>query len=527
MALGSIRLRWLLLGSSGVVLAAPLAALAFLRVYDTYLVRQTERQLIAQSVVIAESFREAWLSELAPGALAAAGVTAPGVPPFRPPARQDDAFIPIEPVSSFNVVGDDVSESQNLPMSPLQDTPERRAGTKIEPLLRRSQVFNLSGARVLDRNGCVVATSRGEAGSCLNALPEVKKALSGEYAALVRQRITDEPLPPISDVRSRGSVRVFTALPVFSDGQVVAVVRMSRTSVDALTSLWHARRGLVLTAGLTVLMVLLSSVLFSFSVVRPLVAMSRHAEAVASGSESQRSTVSLGVVPYEIRRLSESLQTMTAKLKGHADYVTELAANVSHELKSPITAIRGAAELLRDQWQHMDETQRRKFVENIDADAERMQRLVTRLLELAQIEHVKPKVDNVNVERFMRRIVERSRARLHLRFDHAPEFIDIVTEHFDAAVQNLVDNAMRFGGDQPIWIEVGQRGGRLMVKVSDQGPGISTANQTRLFQRFFTTERERGGTGLGLSIVKAVAEGRGGSIACESAPGRTVFTLVL
>ena len=125
------------------------------------------------------------------------------------------------------------------------DGPEWRAGEAVEPLLRRAQVFNLSAARVLDARGCVVATSRGDAGQSLAGLPEVASALGGRYSAVARQRLSDEPLPPISDVRSRGAIRVFTALPVFSEGKVVAVVRMSRTSLDALTSLWHSRRGLL------------------------------------------------------------------------------------------------------------------------------------------------------------------------------------------------------------------------------------------------------------------------------------------
>ena len=69
--------------------------------------------------------------------------------------------------------------------------------------------------------------------------------------------------------------------------------------------------------------------------------------------------------------------------------------------------------------------------------------------------------------------------------------------------------------------------GRLRIDVSDHGPGISEANQKRLFQRFFTTERDQGGTGLGLAIIKAIANARGGRVAVQSSPAGTTFTVVL
>ena len=143
-------------------------------------------------------------------------------------------------------------QPEPLRVAPPQDSPVLRAGKKLEPLLARMQVYNLSAVRVLDSQGCVVATTRGESGLCLDNLPEVESALVGRYASVIRERISDEPLPPFSDVRSRGSVRLFVALPLFSDGKVIAVVRASRTSLDARTSLWHNRRGLLFWLAATI-----------------------------------------------------------------------------------------------------------------------------------------------------------------------------------------------------------------------------------------------------------------------------------
>ena len=266
------RLRWWLLGANLFVLLAPLVAVVGLRLYDTLLVRQTERQLIAQSVLIGEAWREQWL--------AARRLGEP--PPFRPPARAGDQYVPVEPVTDL-ASGVEPPQPADLPECAPADAPTRRAGRSVEPLLQRMQVFNLSAARVLDGRGCVVATSRGELGRSLAALPEVAAALGGRYSAVARQRVTDDPLPPLSDVRSRGAIRIFTALPVFSDGDVVAVVRMSRTSLDALTTLWHSRRGLLVALGATGFTALLVSLVFGALIARPLRLLAGAADVVAQG----------------------------------------------------------------------------------------------------------------------------------------------------------------------------------------------------------------------------------------------------
>ncbi len=510
-----LRIHWLLIGAGGMVLAVPLAAALSLRLYETYLVRQTERQLIAQSVVIGEAWREAWLE--------AKGETV--VPAFRPPSRESDAFVPIEPLASMSPGGVQAPQVADLPLSQDGPSPERQAGTKLEPMLRRMQVFNLSAARILDSKGCVVATSRGEEGRCMGELPEVQDALLGRYASVVRVRVSDEPLPPVSDVRSRGATRIFTALPLFSEGKVVAVVRMSRTSLDALTSLWHARRSLLLTAGAGVMALLLTSFLFAALIARPVRRLGKHAEEVALGLNSQPPR--LQWAPLEVQQLGEALSTMTQKLQNRALYVAELAANVSHELKSPITAIRGAAELLLEQAENMHDSQRRRFVQNIDADAARMERLVTRLLELARIENAASGSELVAVVQFFSRLCERYGSAVRLNVDAPPPTVNILKDHLLAATSNLIENALRHGKNKIVHVGISSQGHRLMVQVTDTGSGISEANQKRLFERFFTTERENGGTGLGLSIVKAVADMRAGEISYETGPSGTCFTLIL
>ncbi len=158
----------LLLGVNVFVLLLPIAALILYRVYDIYLLRQTERQLIAQSVVVGEAYRDAYAHEQG---------RAPGEP--RPPGTTRDRYVPIEPLIDLGTEVGAHEELLHLPAAPPEDSEERRAGERIAELLARAQIFNLSGVRVLDRRGCVVASSGGEQGRCLTPLAEVQRALGG------------------------------------------------------------------------------------------------------------------------------------------------------------------------------------------------------------------------------------------------------------------------------------------------------------------------------------------------------------
>jgi signal transduction histidine kinase len=505
----------LLLGVNVLLLLLPIAALIVYRVYDIYLLRQTERQLIAQSVVVGEAYREAYARELG---------RAPGEP--RPPGTNQEKYVPIEPLIDLGTEVGPHEELLHLPVAPPEDSPEKRAGASIAEMLARAQIFNLSGVRVLDRRGCVVASSGGEQGRCLTPLAEVQRALGGQYASKARYRMPSNPLPPLGSIQRRGQLRVFTALPIFSDAEVIGIVTASRTGLDALSSLWHIRRALLWSVLATLVVLVLISLVFARAIARPMHSITLKAQAIARGDPAT-DFVPRGFTPKEVRTLSLALDVMTRKLRSQAEYVSDFATTVSHELKTPIAAIRGAAELLID-WDRMDSAQRERFLRNIDQDAERMQRLVTRLLELAKIEAAQELPSaRVPVAGLLRRVLERYGPRVVLELDGPPETVEISEEHLAIAIQNLVDNAVRHSPDAPVRVVAGSAAGRLSVLVEDHGSGISPANQARIWDRFFTTERDRGGTGLGLSIVAAIAKARRGSVDFTSSEHGTRFMLIL
>jgi len=221
-------------------------------VFDAYLVRQTERRLIGESVVIGETWREALAQEM--------GIFPEKLGSFRPPEQREDGFVPITAMVELGYTVLPPAPAAVRHQAP-DGTPSAtmRAGARITPLLERVQVFSVSAAHVLDSQGCTIAPSLGEPSECLDHLIEVQRALGGQYGAVVRQRRGDEPLPPLASLRRDTTLRVFTAMPVFIEERIAAVVWMSRTAAAPLQSLWNHRvevggvlaLGLVLTPAVT------------------------------------------------------------------------------------------------------------------------------------------------------------------------------------------------------------------------------------------------------------------------------------
>jgi two-component system sensor histidine kinase ChvG len=301
---------------------------------------------------------------------------------------------------------------------------------------------------------------------------------------------------------------------------------MARTALDPGKALWFDRYRLLaalfgcalLTAGL--------SLFLSRTIARPLRGITRAARGIARG-EGRAPLALPRLAPEELSELSHALDQMIAQLSDRAEYIAEFATNLSHELKTPITAIRGAAELLSEQWSEMSDDERQRFVSNIEEDAERMEKLVTRLLHLARIQSAPEFAEEVDLHAFLTNLGESYGEPVRVQLGPLPPTLRIHPDHLESAVRNLIDNALRHGAGRPVDVEASQREGRIAIRVRDRGPGISPGNRDRIFQRFFTTERDRGGTGLGLAIAKAVAEIRHGTLDFETSPEGTCFELVL
>ncbi len=216
---------------------------------------------------------------------------------------------------------------------------------------------------------------------------------------------------------------------------------------------------------------------------------------------------------------------------------TQFVANVSHELKTPLTSIKGFSETLRDVH---DEKTKNKFLDIIDAESERLRRLIDDILSLSAIENpretIREVVDAEQVTVDTCSLLELQAREKNVEFalivrGH-PKFIGDI-DKYKQLVINLVDNAIKYtesGGKVKVRLE--ERKEDLTLTVSDTGLGIGEEHIPRLFERFYrvdkSRDRQKGGTGLGLAIVKHIVIGFGGSIDVQSEVGRgTTFTVVI
>lgn len=507
-----VSIRWLLLGVAAVSLVLPVVAVLSLRTLDALLVRQTERELKAQGSVVAAAFQEAWSSVR-------------GRPSGDPRAPWDrgSTYAPLSAaLASTEEPAPAVPDTLPVRAGGLTER-EQVTGNHLSTMLRNAQIANLSGVRVLALDGCALASSRGQIGSCFSELPEVEVALAGKPKTVVRERVSDEPAPPLSSFSRRGDLRVFVGIPVWNDGALIGAVLLSRTAESGLEWLFKNRKGLFFGALIVLTLTVAITIVFSLAITRPLVKMARILRKEGEDGPT-RALVQMNA-PLEIHALGVALDERARELEAKSRYVTEFAANVSHELKTPLTSIRGAVELLQDPQDTMSREQRARFLDNIDAAARRTERLVTRLLALARLEQ--PRSDDGEPRMTLRDYA----ARLSQQHGDGVVVDVLGNDQFDrseaaldAAVGNLVENAMRYRRRAPVAVTLSaptESHGLLHVIVEDDGPGVSQENQTRLFERFFTTERDRGGTGLGLAIVRATAQRHGGRATIDSSPAGT------
>lgn len=218
----------------------------------------------------------------------------------------------------------------------------------------------------------------------------------------------------------------------------------------------------------------------------------------------------------------------------------EFTANVSHELKTPLQAISGAAELLKSDV--VKEEDRKKFLDIILMESRRMTRLIADIIAISQLDSGSQiEKDDVDFVRLVREAVEALRPLANedsvtLTLSTPLESTRIVrgSEHFlEAIVSNLVINAIHYnrpGGIVDIKLDYDR--GHMTLTVSDTGIGIEKDHHERIFERFYRVDKSRsrksGGTGLGLSIVRNAVRLHKGEITLDSTPGKgSVFTVSL
>lgn len=517
----TFRLRTILLIVALFVMVLPLGGLFFFRIYENELVRQTEVELIAQGASLAASYKQQLRKTLpAPETYGAA------LPEDFSRHTIDDYYTPVYP--QIDLAKNPLLSARPDPVDvPVAADPFAAvAGQRFSDVLAETQKTTLSGIVVLDYQGIGVAGQHG-IGDSFAEPREVQLALRGHYASAIRERdMVSEP-PALASISRGTGIRVFAAYPIIEGKRVWGVVYLSRTPQNILKHL-YAERDKVLLAGITVLGTTLFLVLFmAYMVARPIHRLIAKTRKVAEGDVQ-----AMGLLrrpgTKEVELLSRSFSKMANALHARTEYIREFATHMSHEFKTPLTGIQGATELLIEHIDDMDVARKRKFLNNIMQDSERLKRLVNRLLELARADNISPSGETSYIMPILTRLAEQfsdNDFKVHVMGEGHYDAL-IPEDSFESVMVNLLENAKQHGASE-VAIDMHLDDEELTLRVANNGEPISAANAERIFLPFFTTRREEGGTGLGLGIARALLEAYGGSIEYVPTPQGVGFELTI
>jgi two-component system sensor histidine kinase BaeS len=337
--------------------------------------------------------------------------------------------------------------------------------------------------------------------------------------------------------------RPFVAEPIHADGKVtgaiVGALALQSTILRPGTPVFTDTvvRVLLLTVLGTAVVVALLGMLISRGVTNPLAQLTQAASLMAAGEYSQRVQVrtkdEVGKLATAFNEMAAALEQDVGELRRQEALRRELAANVSHDLATPLTAIQGFTEALLDGVIE-DDRQREETLRVIAKEVVRLRRLVDDLGHLSRVESPRLRLDlaSLNLATLVDETLAVLQPELEAKGVQARNLIEpetplalADTDKLTQVLLNLLDNALRYtpsGGE--ITISTTTEPGRVVVLVQDTGAGIALEHLNRIFDRFYRADASRnaatGGSGLGLAIVKAIIEAHGGEVGIESAPGR-------
>lgn len=383
---------------------------------------------------------------------------------------------------------------------------QRPIGARIDGIQKDSVDYRLY---VTDRHGIVLFDSTGrDVGADYSRWNDVYLTLQGRYGARSSRDIADDP---------KSSV-MYVAAPLLENGQIRGVLTVGKPNRAMDPVIARSERTIQWAAILLLGIALTAGGGMVWWLNRSLRRLEDYAAAVSRGEPV--SLPKLG--SPELMRLGQALENMRRKLEGKA-YVEQYVHSLTHELKSPLAALRGTAELLQES---PPEPVARRFLTSIREQGERMQRLIDKMLQLASLES-RPSLEMqpLALEQLIGQQLDLMRPQaeqrqIQLQAELQPARIEADSLLLGQAIANLLDNAIDFspaGGHIELLGRV-LTTGDYQLTILDQGPGIPDYAQERLFERFYSLPRPHTGksTGLGLSLVREVVERHQGTIALHN-----------
>ncbi len=399
----------------------------------------------------------------------------------------------------------------------------------------------LTLARVIAPDGAIVAEGGFIRGNHrMLQLPPVEPArLNAVVQALQdpnRTTLANERPPYVYAYISHQGLDVWhvVIIPLTRGGQLVAFIQAAapwapaHELLDAFAG--YLLLGAVLAAGLGVLVSFWLANLFT----DPLRRLARTSRQVADGDLSART--GLGSGKNEVYQVARDFDHMVERVQDSFLAQRRFVADASHELKTPLTAIGGLAEVLRLGMDAGDVEKRQKAVTSIEREIGRMSRLVADLLTLSSTDQQPRAVDDVDVHRLVLEAADYGSllAREHtftVTENAGPVTVRGNHDHLTRVLHNLLDNAFKYTPPQG-HIDLISRveNGMVVLAVKDDGIGIAAADLPHVFDRFYRADpsrnRKTGGTGLGLSIVAALVAAHQGTVDVQSQPGQGTLVQV-
>ena len=384
----------------------------------------------------------------------------------------------------------------------LQAYPGAQPGASIWGFQKNSVDYRIT---ITDAQGIVRFDTRHEAlGQDFSRWNDVLRTLRGEYGA--RSSLAN-PNDPNSTV-------MHVAAPIRDGDRIIGALTVSRPNRSLEPYIERSQQRILRWSWALLGLSLAMGVLLSWWMASSLSRLRGYANAVASGERVALPRFGRLSGNTEFNDLAQAVERMRVKLEDKA-YVENYVHTLTHELKSPLAAIRGAAELLEED---LPEPDRQRFAGNIQRQTERLRQLIDKLLRLADVEQMRAlsKLEPVDLSALTRELLQRSEPRLRLKGlrvrDELGEGQVVPGDPFllRQALQNLLDNAIDFspeGGE--LWLRLQKDGNARVWSVRDQGPGVPDYAQAHIFDRFYSLPRgelQEKSSGLGLCLVKEVSD---------------------
>ena len=294
-------------------------------------------------------------------------------------------------------------------------------------------------------------------------------------------------------------------------------------------------------AGVLIVGAALTSILVFGPPRRRLRALETAARQIGAGDLSARAPDRGG---DEISAVARAFNAMAGDLSARADALAasdrvrrQLLADVSHELNTPVTAMRGYLETLTMSDMPIDEATRVRYLGIVSDETSRLERIIGDLLDLARLEGGGGKwtMEHVPVAQIFERVAARHEracregdVTLLASIERGAEEVTGDRDRLEQALQNLASNGLRYAPrDSTIVLSARPVAEGVTISVADAGPGIPSEHLPHIFDRFYKADASRASGGSGLSIVKAIVERHGGRVAVSSQPGRTTFELTI